>query len=405
MSHVEAPAPPTRLDEAIPEFQRIFAEFALAAGDIDQRRVHPFEQVRKLADAGFGALRVPVECGGYGVTLPELFELLAQAGQADSNIPQILRGHFTTVEILRHEPDPIRREHWLRRIADGAVFGNGQSEPAAAGQGFDIQTRVHRIDDRQVVTGTKMYSTGSLFADFIRVATLDEEDSAIFVVVPARHPAVTHDDDWDGIGQRLTGSGTTHFDAVPVEELGDLGRSSADLKSIPSFVQIVHLANLTGIARNLVDDAVQMVRARRRTSLHALSEDAASDPEVLGVIGDIKRHALTAESLLATVSQNLADADTRWAAGDRSEDLYDASYIATSAAQVTIIESVLESANLIFNAGGSSAVRETGHFDRHWRNARTLASHNPVIYKPRIIGEYVVNSGRPRSSYDRQRRR
>jgi alkylation response protein AidB-like acyl-CoA dehydrogenase len=394
------------LDAAIAEFRRIFATFAVRAGEIDHGRVHPFEQIRELADAGFGKLRVPPQYGGYGVGLPQLFELLAEAGQADSNIPQILRGHFTTVEILRHEPDATRRAYWLDRIADGAVFGNGQSEPAAAGQGFNIRTRVHRVNGRKVVSGTKLYSTGAMFADFIRVAALDEEGSAIFAVVPARHVGVTHANDWDGVGQRLTGSGTTHFDEVPVEELGDLGRSSSDLRAIPAFVQIVHLANLTGIARNLVDDAAEMVRSRRRTSLHAVSDNAAGDPDVLGVVGHIKRHALTAESLLRTVAQGLEDANIRSADGTAPDaaDIYTAHYIDTSAAQITIIEAVLDAGNLIFNAGGSSAVREAGHLDRHWRNARTLASHNPVIYKPRVIGDYVVNGERPGSAYDRQRR-
>ena len=39
--------------------------------------------------------------------------------------------------------------------------------------------------------------------------------------------------------------------------------------------------------------------------------------------------------------------------------------------------------------------------DRHWRNARTLASHNPVIYRDRIVGDYVLNRTSPRLAYPR----
>jgi hypothetical protein len=28
---------------------------------------------------------------------------------------------------------------------------------------------------------------------------------------------------------------------------------------------------------------------------------------------------------------------------------------------------------------------------RHWRNARTIASHNPTIYKARAIGDVEIN--------------
>jgi len=37
---------------------------------------------------------------------------------------------------------------------------------------------------------------------------------------------------------------------------------------------------------------------------------------------------------------------------------------------------------------GVSAARA---LDRHWRNARTLSSHNPVIYQERAIGDRILN--------------
>ena len=33
--------------------------------------------------------------------------------------------------------------------------------------------------------------------------------------------------------------------------------------------------------------------------------------------------------------------------------------------------------------------------DRHWRNARTLASHNPRVYKARILGDWLINGKDP----------
>ncbi|MEU0927831.1 acyl-CoA dehydrogenase family protein [Streptomyces malaysiensis] len=391
--------PSHALEKAVAEFRRIFQRLEAEAGVRDQSRKHPHEFVRELADAGFGRLRVPIALGGFGVDLPTLFRLLAEAGKADSNIPQILRGHFTAVEILRHADDPDIGDHWLRRIAEGAVFGNAQSEAAGTSPDFGISTRVHEVDGRRVVSGTKFYSTGSLFADYIRVAVADDDGNRWFAVVPARHPGVTHAEDWDGIGQRLTGSGTTVFDRVPVEENGELGRFKENLRSLPAFVQLVHLANLAGIAHSLVEETVAVVRSRTRTSLHALSEQATEDPEVLGVVGRLHTRALTVDSLLRTVAEGLEAADR-----DGSQQAYTANYIDVSAAQIAIVEAVLDAATIAFNAGGSSAVRESAHLDRHWRNARTLASHNPVIYKPRVIGAFVVNGVAPQSSYDRGRR-
>jgi len=388
--------PPASLDEALPRIRAVLAELAAGAAERDLSGDHPDDLVQALADAGFGRLRVPRDHGGFGVDLPTLFEFLAEAGQADSNIPQIWRGHFTTTEILRAETDGLVRSKWLRVIGDGAVFGNAQSEPAAiaapssAGWG-GITTRI-RVgpDGRRLVSGTKFYSTGSRFADFIRAAVIDETGHRAFVVVPARHPGVTHVDDWDGIGQRQTGSGTTLFDAVPVEDLGDVGRYQESLSGLDSFLQIVHLANLAGIARSIVAETVAVVRGRTRTSLHALTQTAAQDPEVLGVVGVLQARRLTADTLMRHAAQRLEAAHRTRTPAD-----YVLAYQDTSAAQVAVIEAVLDAATIAFNAGGASATLNGVHLDRHWRNARTLASHNPLIYKPRIVGDYLVNGTAP----------
>ena len=56
---------------------------------------------------------------------------------------------------------------------------------------------------------------------------------------------------------------------------------------------------------------------------------------------------------------------------------------------------VLEATTILFDALGASAVSRTVGLDRYWRNARTIASHNPVIYKERIVGAYAVNRTPP----------
>ena len=401
----ERPAQPTTLTDALIRIRVVLAELALEVGARDLHGEHPYAFVQALADAGFGRLRVPLEYNGFDVDLPTLAELLAEAGQADSNIPQIWRGHFTTLEILRAEIDDQVRAKWLTAIGAGAVFGNAQSEPSAAAVdqqaavwgGTSTRVRI-AADGTRTVSGRKFYSTGSRFADLIRAAVVDDEGHRGFVVLPARHPGVTHVDDWDGVGQRQTGSGTTLFEDVPVEEPGDIGRYQESLRGLDSFVQLVHLANLAGIARSIVAETIDIVRARTRTSLHALTQTAAQDPDVLAVIGKIQVRRLIADALLRFAAEQLEAAHR-----SGSEDDYTIAYQHTSAAQIAVIEAVLDAAAAAFDAAGSSAVRSSVHLDRHWRNARTLASHNPVIYKPRVVGDYLVNGTVPIPGYYRDR--
>ena len=68
-------------------------------------------------------------------------------------------------------------------------------------------------------------------------------------------------------------------------------------------------------------------------------------------------------------------------------------------AQQIVIDLVLEATTLLFEVGGASATSETRRLDRYWRNARTLASHNPAIYRERAIGDYYLNGTDPRESW------
>ena len=43
----------------------------------------------------------------------------------------------------------------------------------------------------------------------------------------------------------------------------------------------------------------------------------------------------------------------------------------------------------------ASASLEKYGLDRHWRNARTLTLHDPMDYKLRFAGDYVLNGTAP----------
>ncbi len=54
-------------------------------------------------------------------------------------------------------------------------------------------------------------------------------------------------------------------------------------------------------------------------------------------------------------------------------------------------ELAIRSGILLFDAGGASAMKKSDNLVRHWHNARTLSSHNPVTYKAQAIGAWEVN--------------
>ncbi|MFB9835030.1 hypothetical protein ACFFNX_22875, partial [Actinoallomurus acaciae] len=64
-------------------------------------------------------------------------------------------------------------------------------------------------------------------------------------------------------------------------------------------------------------------------------------------------------------------------------------------AQFFAAESALKAAELLFDVGGGSAVASRHNLDRHWRNARTVANHNPRSWKAGVIGAYRLTGAEP----------
>lgn len=375
-------------------FRPIFARIAEGAVERERSRSLPHEQLRWLKEAGFGAVRVPTEHGGAGASLPQLVRLLIELAEADSALPQALRGHFAFVEDrLNAEPGPAR-DRWLARFVAGETVGNAWTEIGNVEIG-DVITRVRRDGDRWRVDGRKYYSTGSLFADWIDVYARREDDGGdVIAVVPTRQPGVEQFDDWDGFGQRTTGSGTSVFTDAEAEEVIDF---ASRFKYQTALYQLNLLAVLAGSGRRALRDVAEEARTRSRVYSHGNSERWNEDPQILAVIGRAASQVYAAEAAAVRAAEPAQRAyETRFGADREAERQANIDAELESAkAQVVIAELVLAATSDLFNALGASATAERKQLDRHWRNARTAASHNPLVFKARIVGDYVVNGAEP----------
>ena len=362
-------------------FRPVLDSIAHGAVDRDRNRELPREQIRLLRDAGFTALRVPVEHGGLGATVRQTFAQLTDLAAADPNLTQALRVHFFTVEGFLAGGDA----EGLRRAGEGIIYGNAISEKGI-GAVDRFQTHLTPTDDGNYqLNGTKYYSTGTLYADVISVAA-DLDGRRVTVLVDADAPGVHQFDDWDGFGQRLTGSGTTVFTGVTVdaEAVTEGGYGDAGHVIDTAYLQLFHLSALAGIARRAADDARDRVGARDRTFSHAPADLPREDPLVQAVLGRVYSAASVARaSALAVADAVAASFDSP---GDTA--LIDAAELASSEAQVVLVPLVLDAVSEAFETGGASVASEKLDLDRHWRNARTLGVHNPVIYKQQAVGRY-----------------
>ena len=408
MSTTTAPPPqhtlPADYGSLSDHFRPLFAWIADGALVRELDRRLPFVEVKALDEAGFGALRVPVEHGGPGVSIETFTRLLIDLAEADSNIAHLYRSHAGFLEALRFQPAHIQ-DAWYPRVLAGATVGNASTEKGGNPLG-GLSTVLTGAVGSWRLTGQKFYSTGTIFSDFTRVsASLDGQDGRRFAVVAADAPGVRVDDDWDGFGQKLTGTGTTTFDDVPVDDDAVFDRVTGTVEAIheAAFFQLVLLAVLAGIARASRRDAAATISSRKRTFNTGLGLPFREDPLIQEATGRIAAKAYAAEATVLQTARVLDEgieaatasgADRADFAGPVPEAVH-TSEIAVEHAQVTVPELALGAAQDLFLTVGASATSRSKALDRHWRNAQTIATHNPISFRARAIGDYWINGALP----------
>jgi alkylation response protein AidB-like acyl-CoA dehydrogenase len=274
--------------------------------------------------------------------------------------------------------------------------GNAWTEVGSIKIG-QVGTRVSRLGEQWVVNGTKYYSTGSIFADWIDLyAQRDDNGADVIAAVRVQQPGIVQSDDWDGFGQRTTGSGTSVFENAVVEPENLLDFTTR-FKYQTAFYQLVLLAVQTGAGRAAVRDITEEVRKRTRIFSTGNASHVSQDVQVQQVVGKASAqvYAAHATTLRAAAALQVAY-ESRFAHNDEAErDANIAAELESAQAQVVIADLVLRATSDLFNALSASATSTGKALDRHWRNARTAASHNPLIYKERIIGDWEINGTEP----------
>ncbi len=374
-------------EEALETARALATQFAATAARRDVERQLPFAELDALAQSGLLAIAVPAQYGGLDVSNAVLAEVTAILAEADGSIGQIPQNHFYILEALRVDGSEEQKRYFFGRALAGDRFGNALSERGTKTVGH-YNTRIVRDGPGYRINGQKYYSTGVLFADWVTVFALDEEDRLVMAFVPRGTEGVEIIDDWDGFGQRTTGSGTTilnnvyvHADSVVRHHKG-FERPT----TIGSVGQIVHAGIDLGIARAAFAETLEFVRTKSRPWMDSGLERAAEDPLTISKVGQIAIRLEAAAALLERAGQKVDAAQI-----ETTEATVVEATLAVAAAKVLTTEIAIEATNTLFELAGTSAVKAELNLDRHWRNARTHTLHDPVRWKYHVVGNYHLN--------------
>ena len=369
------------------------AEFAATAAQRDAERILPVKELDRLSAAGVLAITVPAEYGGPDLPVTAVAELIRLLSAADPSIGQIPHSHFVYVDHLRTHGNAALKARLFAQVLDGKRFGNAQSE-AGTRHVRDIRTTLSPDGiGRWRLDGRKFYATGALLADWIPVlAHLDAAGPLHVAWIERTAPGVEVIDDWNGLGQRTTASGSVVLRSVEVttEFLTPYAVTFDRPQTYGAYAQVLHAAIDAGIARAAVTEAASFVREKSRPYPDAGVDRAADDPLVVHAFGEMELAVRAAEALLteAAAAVDAARADlTGQTAGQAS--------LAVAAARAATTHAALEAGSRLFEVAGTRSAAAGLGLDRHWRNARTHTLHDPAAWKIQHLGRWAVDGTPP----------
>ena len=374
-------------------------KLAAGAADRDRNRTLPLDEVDLVRRAGVLAARVPKRFGGPGARFEAFAEITMSLSEGDCNIAQSVGPSCVMLELFHLESTETQKRRYYGKVLDGVIYTNAMAERGGKLVG-DLKTTIAPDGDVYRINGTKFYCTGSLVCDEIIANGLMPDGSLGYALLPIGSAGVTIEDDWDGMGQRTTSSGTIRFDnaAVAPDDVIPAPDAHTRRAYVGAGFQLFQAAIDAGIARAALADALDYARTRARPVPEAGVTRQADDPYVISAIGEMAALSHGAEAMVrraAGVVDQASDAQiTGRLEGDALDRQLSEASIAVCEAKITATHAALRVSEMLFQVAGASASLRRYDLDRHWRNARTHTLHDPVSYKYRAVGDFLLN-GRP----------
>ncbi|MBQ1082868.1 SfnB family sulfur acquisition oxidoreductase [Nocardiopsis sp. B62] len=396
-----APVPVlTSAAEALRVARTLVPLVAREASTRDRERCLPHDVVRAISRSGLLGVTVPRDLDGAAVDASTLAEVLRLLGTADLSLAQILQPHFAFLNALRLRGGTEARRRVYSDVLAGALVSNAQAERSGK-NAHTHATRIERDGRAFRIDGTKYYATGSLFAGWLAVvapASTPDGPRPHLALVPADHPGVRIEDDWAGMGQRTTASGTVHLAGVTVspELVLEQYRTFEEPTTYGALAQLLHAAIDVGAARGALEETSEFVRTKSRPWFESGVDTATEDPLLVQRFGELEVQVRSAEALLVTAAERVEAADALLTEGaPGTEEATAEASIAVAAAKVVGGRAAVEVSSALFEAAGTRATADDANLHRHWRDARTHTVHDPVRWKVQHIGEYSLNRRRP----------
>jgi alkylation response protein AidB-like acyl-CoA dehydrogenase len=385
--------------------ERVAAELARTAVERDRSGGTAHAQRQLLRDSGLLTLAIPREYGGKGYAWPDIYPVIRRLTEADSSLGHLFAfQHLQVASILLFGNEQQQADLLTKTVIHKWFWGN-------ATNGRDPRLQFTQKDGGYELHGTKSFCSGATDADALvltaPIASVPGglPDDRIFLTLPANRAGLRIDNDWDGMGQRQTDSGSVYFTHVAVHAddiLGGvdiLGTDFTAPKKTPrqtlrsTVSQLILTEIYIGNALGALRDARDYVVNKARPWPGSDTDSVADDRYIQKHYGELW---VALQGSIALADKAALLLERAWSRGDDLTEIERGeAALAVFTAKASATRAALEITSRIFETMGAGAAIGRHGYDRYWRNVRTHTLHDPVDYKFKDIGRWLLSGQVP----------
>ncbi|KAK6211797.1 hypothetical protein LQW54_005656 [Pestalotiopsis sp. IQ-011] len=266
------PTPIMHLSETEAAMQEAVQKFANdvilpKVRDMDEAEAMDPSLVEQLFEQGLMGVEIPEEFGGAGMNFTSAIVGIEELARVDPSVSVMVDVHNTLVNtaIIRWGSTDIKKR-FLPKLATNTVGSFCLSEPVSGSDAFALATKAVKTDSGYKISGSKMWITNSMEANFFIVfANLDPSKgykgiSAFIVEKDAKGFSIAKKE--KKLGIKASSTCVINFDDVEIPHDNLLGKEGEGYKyaiGILNEGRIGIAAQMTGLALGAWENAVKYV--------------------------------------------------------------------------------------------------------------------------------------------------
>ncbi|CZT52986.1 probable thermophilic desulfurizing enzyme family protein [Rhynchosporium secalis] len=391
---------PSTAEEWIERARQVSDILAQDAPSRDIENKSPVAEVALLKSAGLLKVLGPKKYGGGGQDWAVGYKLIREVAKGDGSLGMLLGYHLlwsTTAAVVGTNE---QKERIQKLIIENNYFVGGAVNPR------DNDLSITQEGDHLVFNGFKNFNTGGVISDLtVLEGVYEGTENHIFAFVPTAQPGMEFAHNWNNIGLRLTESGSVRINKIQVPWNDALGWDTKTKAPDPAYlsipfatlllptIQLVFSNFYLGIAQGSLAFAKKYTTTSTRAWPYGGDNKNSPTEEfyILERYGNFFAHLRAAEALADRAGQEIAAVYAKHgeergvSERERGEA---AEWVAST--KIVTTDTALRVTAGVFEVTGSRATGKKVGLDRFWRDVRTHTLHDPVAYKNREVGEFVL---------------